>query len=526
MTVSTTGGDPRERSRRRVPRGGLPRRLGLAFAVHPRRAIALGGLGLLLVGIVATTSLPMALADRHPRLALMLYPDHPQALLTLAREERQALLGLAPEESQPALQPPEREDDATATHESAPPAAEPVADPTLDPAATTSGDTAPEIPPAPSDDLALRGATTAPDTDAGAAASAEIEARRAAIRDLAGRIVARAPLNAAGYRLLGDASEDPEVSRQAMLDAVARSRRETVAVFWLLQHDYEAQDYAGAVAMADALLRTRPVLNRFTLSYLYSLVLTLGGREALAAELVRNPSWRGVFFDNMGQSLATSDAPLELFAKLKQAGSPPTERELTPFIRRRMAADARADDAYNIWLQMLSDEAALKVRPVNNLDFTQDPTQFPFGWNVPRSVNAFVDLTPRSAGESGRALRVRFGVGQVKFGAVQQIAFLRPGTYRFSGEQKGVMSAKRGMRWHISCYPSGLVLGQSDQLLGAPRQWREFAFDFTVPADGGCTAQRVRLIHDARTTSEQFASGEISFQSLDIKPAPPADTPG
>ncbi|QFR33448.1 hypothetical protein [Ancylobacter sp. TS-1] len=529
MTASPPEGERRPRKKRRPARRRLPLYLGLAFAVHPVRAGLLAGLGLLLTVFVATTSLPMALAEPYPRLALLLHPNHPQALLTLAREERQALLALTPDDGTDVGNGPTGQGGADPAATDATTADMGPTD--MGPADTSTADTAPAGAEAHVDPLA----DTPPEGDPAEATAptptatpAEIEARRATIRDLASRIIAQAPLNAAAYRLLGDASDDPDIRRQAMIDAVARSRRETVAVFWLLQHDYAAKDYAGAVAMADALMRTRPALARFTLSYLYSLVLTPEGREALAVALAQDPSWRARFFAAMGQSLAASDDPLQLFALLKAAGSPPTESELTPFLRRRMASDGHAVAAYNIWLQMLSDEQVLDVRPVNNLDFSKDAGELPFGWNVPRSVNAFVDFVSRPTGESGRILRVRFGVGQVKFGPVGQIALLRPGTYRFEGEQKGAMASKRGMRWQVACYPSNQVIGQSDQLLGSPRQWREFDFTFTIPETGTCSTQRIRLVHDARTPSEQFASGEILFQSLDIQPVrtPTSDLPG
>lgn len=526
MTASSPEGERRLRKKRRPARHRLPLYLGLVFAVHPVRAGLLAALGLFLTVFVATTSLPMALAESYPRLALLLHPNHPQALLTLAREERQALLALTPDDDPSVGGGP-----AGAGQAGADPATADAVAADMGPADTGLADPASAGAEAPVDPLA----DTPPEGDpaeapapARTASPAEIEARRAAIRDLANRIIARAPLNAAAYRLLGDASDDPEIRRQAMVDAVARSRRETVAVFWLLQHAYTTQDYAAAVAMADALMRTRPALSRFTLSYLYSMVLSPGGREALATELARNPSWRTRFFATMGPSLAASDDPLQLFALLKEAGSPPTDKEMTPFLRQRMLTDGHAVAAYNIWLQMLSDEQVLSVRPVNNLDFAQDPGPLPFGWNLPRSVNAFVDLVHKPAGESGRILRVRFGVGQVKFGNLAQITLLGPGTYRFQGEQKGTMSSKRGMRWQVACYPSNRVVGQSDQLLGSPRQWREFDFTFTIPETGGCSTQQVRLVHDARTPSEQFASGEILFQSLDIQPVttPASNLPG
>jgi hypothetical protein len=494
----------KRRHRSRTQDGARPprllwlRNLRLAVAAHPRRAAVFGVLGLLLIGFIATSSLPMALAESYPRLALMLYPDHPQALMTLARGEQRALAAALPA-------PPAQADAPSGTEAAAP--ADATAETPEPAAATGEAVTEPLTPPASPEELA---------------------ARRATIRDLASRTLAQAPLAADAYRLLGDTSEDLEITRQAMTEAVARSRRETVAAFWLLHQAYEGGDPDGVVRMANVLLRTRPELDRFTLSYLNSLVLTPEGRDALAAALLAQPSWRPLFLGNLGQQLAASDAPLTLFQQLKAAGSPPTEEELVPFLRARMAADKSAGAAYNIWLQLLSADELAKVRPVNNIDFAAAPSTLPFNWNVPRSRNAFVDFLPRGEANAGRTLRVRFGIGQVGFYGVSQVTFLAPGTYRFTGMQKGSMSAKRGMRWQVQCYSSSQMAGQSDQLMGTPRGWQEFAFDVTIPDDGGCDAQRLRLIHDARSASEQFASGEIQFESLRLEPvadAAPA-TPG
>lgn len=506
----------RERPRLRWPRLIWLRSLRLALAVHPLRCAALGASALLLVAFIAVTSLPMALAERHPRLALALHGEHPRALLELAQEERTRLAAAV----------------AQAEEEVAAQAEDP---------APGAGDSAEDVPTPSADDDAVAKEERAhaaslarPDTGTDDAEAEEadpsqppptardIPALRADIRDLATRILARAPLDAAAWRLLGDTSDNLATSRQAMVEAVARERRETVAAFWLMHQDYERRDYAGVVRMADILLRTRPALNRYTLSYLSSLSLSPEGREALIEALLQEPSWRTLFLRTLGTQLAASDAPLALMQMLKDAGSPPSEAELVPLLRARLTAEKRADGAYNIWLQMLPEEDLLKVRPVNNLDLAQDPSNLPFNWNLARAVNAFVDLQPRSDDGAGRVLRVRFGVGRVRSVSMEQLTLLRPGSYRFSGEQKGLMSSKRGMVWQVLCYPAGTVAGQSAQLMGAPRTWRPFSFDITIPDNGRCDAQRMRLFHDSRSPSEQLASGEIQFQSLDITPIEPS----
>lgn len=502
------------------------------MAVHPVRSAALAAGLVALAVLIATTSLPMALAEHNPQLALWLYPDHPQALLTLARVERARLAAAttraqeeasaqqaaaqAEQQGKIAQENPDRDGEAAPVDEP-PPAEDAAAQAEREHAASLAA-------PARTD-----AAEDAPDEEAAPAAppaAAELPAIRAGLRDLAARIAAAAPLEPSAHRLLGDTTDDLDASRQAMLDAVARSRRETVAAFWLMHRDYERKDYQGVVGLAAVLLQTRPALNEYTLSYLNSLALEPEGRAALVAALVRNPGWRALFLRSMGAKLAASDAPLALIQALKEAGSPPSEAELIPLLRARMAAEKRAEGAYNIWLQMLPAEEVLQVRPVNNLDFARDPSTLPFNWNLPRPMNAFIDLQPRNDTVDGRVLRIRFGVGRIRLGAIEQVTFLRPGRYQFYGEQKGLMSSKRGMVWQLLCYPGGPVAGQSAQLMGAPRVWRPFTFDITIPNNGRCDAQRLRLFHDSRSTSEQFASGEIQFQSLQITPVEPATSGG
>jgi hypothetical protein len=236
------------------------------------------------------------------------------------------------------------------------------------------------------------------------------------------------------------------------------------------------------------------------------------GREAVAETLARNPSWRWIFFASLGgQMFGASDAPLALFQQLRSKGGIVTESELAPILWARIAADKSAGGAYNTWLQLLSPEEMAEVRPVNNLDFSRPPGRSPFNWTVSRFVNVIVDFQER-------VLRVRFGIGQVTFGGLSQITFLSPGVYRFSGLERGRMAAKRGLRWQMTCF-AGPVAGASDLLYGAPRDWREFSFEMTIPDGGNCDAQRLRLVHDARSASERFASGEIMFRSLRITPA-------
>jgi len=59
------------------------------------------------------------------------------------------------------------------------------------------------------------------------------------------------------------------------------------------------------------------------------------------------------------------------------------------------------------------------------------------------------------------------------------------------------------------------VLGESETVMGAESGWKDFDFGFTVP-DSQCPAQSVDLRFDARSASEQFVSGSVWFDDLQI----------
>lgn len=452
-----------------------------ACQLHPLRTGSVVLTGIFLAVFVLTTSLPLALADRHPRLSLFFSPQNARALTALAREHRKSLGAY----SKPAA--PSEE-----IHSG-------------NPVDLTAGE-----PPLLS-------------AEEGKSLSVESKVsdqeRRDTILKHALQSIRMAPLSAEAYRLVGEVATDDEHARQSMRDALARSRREAIAALWLAHRAYERGDWQGVIQMVDAVIRSRPSLNRIVTGYLNFLTTIPEGREKLAAALKTQPSWRLGFFRGLGTQLAGSDAPLALFQQMKETGDTLTDQELAPFLNAHMSATKSATSAYNIWLQLLPIERLGTLRSVNNLDFSADPSGLPFDWRVASSRGIHLDFQ-RHVDKPGRGLHLRFGVGQLKFGGISQVVFLTPGKYRFEGTQHGRMTARRGMRWRVACFTTSTVVGESDQLMGAPRDPRNFYFDFIVPDDPACEAQTVRLLHDARSASEQYASGDIIFDHLSIKRLP------
>ncbi|MEW6255313.1 MAG: hypothetical protein AB1592_05095 [Pseudomonadota bacterium] len=494
----------------RLPRpdvGQTARAFRAALTAHPRRAAAFGVLGVVLLGFVATHSLPLALLGRNLDLAAMLAPNNALVLKAQAQRARAELQHLMTPPASEA--PPTADADATADAAASPAPDRPAADPAAaDRASAVSG-----------------AAQEAADPEDDVSREQRIGALRAQISDLAERVLVRLPLDAEAMRLKAEMQNDPVEVERTMRDAYARSRREPVAAFWLLNKSYEDRDFSGVTEMADVLMRTSPGLAKFTLSYLYSIAADPDGRALLAQKLATSPPWRATFFRTLGDFVSNEDA-VALFLAMKEAGAPPAGTELGPYLHARLFKAKDAEGSYNTWLQLLSDEELATLLPVRNMDFAQDPSGLPFDWTIGRGRNVTTRFTRLPGKSEERALRVQFGVGRVRFGGVLQVTAMRPGPYRFAGRQSGNMSAKRGMKWQVRCFPSNVLAGESSQLFGSARGWQDFSFDFTIPAEPGCAVQIVRLIHDARSASEEYASGEIAFTAIRVTAQEPAASAG
>src|SRR5262249_52828081 len=180
----------------------------------------------------------------------------------------------------------------------------------------------------------------------------ELQALQSEIRALAARAIARDPLNAEAYRLLAEMTADAGQERMLMQEAVNRSRRESVAVFWLLNDSFYRKDYPVSLGHAEILLRTRPELADYVLAYVLYIAEDAKGLPLVVEALAKQPGWRRQFFAFLPRAARGGDAPFQLAAALKERGSPVSASELAPFLDA-LIRDNRADAAYNLWLQYL-----------------------------------------------------------------------------------------------------------------------------------------------------------------------------
>ncbi len=301
-----------------------------------------------------------------------------------------------------------------------------------------------------------------------------------------------------------------------MQEAVKRSRREAVAVFWLMSDSFERGDFSGVVENADILLRTQPDLQPQVMTDLGALAAIPEGRSVLTTMLAKRPSWRASFFNALPKNIRYAGTPYALMTALKNAGSPPSSSEVVPYVNALIGAGL-VRYAHDIWLELVQHQDRSRASLLINSNFAKAPSGLPFDWSVMRGQNATFDFTPLGDQEGGRSVEFEFGVGRVQFPELSQIVVLEPGHYQLIGEVQGAIRAKRSLRWAIRCW-RGKELAQTEMLYGGTtRPWRSFELNIEVPDQDDCRAQQLRLFHDSRSASEELISGHIAFRFLSLK---------
>jgi hypothetical protein len=447
---------------------------------RPLRAAFIGALSLVALWLVLTKSLPYVLAPGAPDLALALNPNNPAALLAKAEAEKRKLLEiLSATDEAPKTGREEGLFDGTAN-------------------------TLSRLP-------AVKGAAAEP--------LGEREKRRANIQAFALRAIANDPLNAQAFRLLAEATASADQVRVLMQEALKRSRRESIAAFWLLNDSYYRNDFKAAITYSDILLRTQPALAPYVLGYLCLLADNPEARPLLIKTLEPGPAWRRRFFDFLPEKAKSLDTPLRLLTMLREAEKPVADSELRPYLSY-LIQNNHVDLAYNAWLQFLPPSRIETLGLLTNANFQTKPSGLPFDWQLGEGVNALAEIAPLNGGSAENVLHISFGEGRIKFPEVRQVLYLAPGRYRLEGKLHGSISGKRGLRWRLRCLSGERVLGETEMLLGRTEQWRVFSFEAEAPASKECLGQELRLIHDARSASEEFMTGEVWFNDLRLERVP------
>jgi hypothetical protein len=326
------------------------------------------------------------------------------------------------------------------------------------------------------------------------------------------------PMNARALELLGIlAANDGDASRAAtsMSAALKLSKRSPAALYFCMSRKLAEGDLREVVALADALLRIRPLAVPSIAPILIRVAAETEGANRIADALARSPPWRGRFFRFLNSDPAFASGTLALLLALKTSPEPPTEQEIDPFLWA-LAAHGKYKLAYAAWLQLLPPDSLGEAKFLFNGSFQFPPTSSPFDWRIPGADGLIAEIAPSDAGPGKNALSLVFGGGRVEFNPISQTLMLPPGRYLLSGALKGEIAGLRGLKWQIACVApaSQNAFAETTMILGKFAGWTPFSLLFEVPL--ACTAQIVRLILDAHSATERLVSGSVAFTELTI----------
>jgi hypothetical protein len=338
------------------------------------------------------------------------------------------------------------------------------------------------------------------------------------IRPMAERALREDPLNARALRILGqiaDRSNDEPRAWRFMRASAHLSLNETFAVFWMMSKSAEKQEYGTAMYYADVLLRTRPQLIGYAMPILAQIAEDKEASGGLKKLLYDNPPWRAQFFDALPNGITDARTPLDLLLAVRDSRVPPTSADLRTYLNFLIGHKFYAL-AYYTWLQFLPPEQLNGVGLVFNGGFETVPSGLPFDWMMTPGAGVTIDIGPTPDRDRERALSVGFEDGRVEFHGITELIMLTPATYRFEAKYKGTLLSARGLKWRVTCAGRETEsIGESDMVRGIASTWKDIEFSFTVPS-ADCPAQYLRLDLDARMASEQFISGAVWFDDLQI----------
>ena len=344
------------------------------------------------------------------------------------------------------------------------------------------------------------------------------EADYAQVKSWAQQALRGDPLNARALRILAQIAEhgsDGALTEALMQGAAQRSLQESLAIFWMMRQNYRDRDYAEAIRYADILLRTRPQLSEHVFPMLGRIAEIPIAKGELKSALAKDPPWRVQFFNALPRNVTDARTPLELLLSLRDAAAPPTDAERQAYLQA-LIEHKLYELAYYSWLQFLPPDQLSKAGRLFNGSFEVPPSGLPFDWVFKKGPGVNVKFAPRPDHEQERALLIEFGPGRVNFGGgITELVLLPPGDYRLEGKYKSDLVSQRGLQWSVKCADATTPIGVSTTMNGSNPAWQDIDLTFTVP-DNDCPAQYVSLALDARSASEQFVSGAVWYDDLEI----------
>ena len=332
--------------------------------------------------------------------------------------------------------------------------------------------------------------------------------------------LASEPLNAALFSVLGliaDAEGDQNHADLLMKTAVTLSQRDTIAGIWLLRERYAARDYVNACRYAGVLLRGNSAVIDVVAPLLTRMLESPAGADPARQLILKDASWRRQYLLKMLPVVNDPRTPLRLMMVLKAAGADVSMENIRVYLS--FLGDLKLYDlAYTAWLQFLPVAQLENAGFLFNGNFSYEPSGAPFDWQIKSGVGYTAEIVATPSGDGDRALSLQFGEGRIEAIDVRQTLVLRAGRYVLRGRYIADLGGPRGVQWTVRCHDIWTPFDRGPVVVGVFAQWQSFEWMFQIP-DRDCPAQELRLAVAARSPSEQFIRGNISFDDLSIRRA-------
>lgn len=304
-------------------------------------------------------------------------------------------------------------------------------------------------------------------------------------------------------------------SDRLALALAQRSFRDVEAQALALDISLTKRDYAQAIHIVDAVLRTKPKSREFLFPLLRTLSDNPDSLSSLVDVLADSPHWRTDFLTDLAKNGENTGALSKLIAMLKKTASPAKVNEVRALVAR-LLEERNYDGAYYAWLDSLPAQDLKKVGLVFDGGFESNNRGLLFDWTFQRRKNVEVRIISRGNSQADNALQIYFAKNNSPFADVSQTLYLSAGNYRLEGEVRTEdLQNERGLVWKVFC------ISDAKQVLGATFRhngtsgWTAFSADFAVPAEK-CEMQRLVLVLDARLALDQNISGRIWYDNLKI----------
>jgi hypothetical protein len=283
---------------------------------------------------------------------------------------------------------------------------------------------------------------------------------------------------------------------------------QTAAIALLL----EKKDYANALNRLDGVLRSSPTK---TMEIFPAILLVSGHEDGLSATtrlLARDPPWRHDFMIFAAKQPDQVTNLYNILTQLRKMNATISDEEIRPYLNNLFIRKS-FDAAYFLWLDFLSPDELRKVNHVYDGNFSLQPRNMMFDWNILPAKNSDIAVTVRPGSPADMALKLNFYGSRSAFSNVFQYMRLSPGSFRLKGEARAErLETTGGLMWQMTCAESNAVLGNGPKL-NSSGPWANFEFSFSVPVEN-CATQKLQLVSGSSVVLDQAISGQIYFDTF------------